>query len=45
MRRRIERNDPERLATEAVVVMASGVYRQYKQVVIIVLFWEFNNFY
>lgn len=32
IRRRIEKNDPSVLATEAVVVMASGMYMNFKQV-------------
>lgn len=30
--RKIEKNDPRKLATEAVVVMTSGIYRHFKQV-------------
>lgn len=30
--RKIEKNDPTKLATEAVVVMTSGIYSHFKQV-------------
>ncbi|XP_021710060.1 uncharacterized protein LOC110679523 [Aedes aegypti] len=32
--RRIEKNDPAKLATEAVVVMTSGIYSRFKQVIV-----------